>query len=358
MSRNAAPVALLIYFAVLGLFVKWFFGLLTNLSIYIAANTNNKQIADAFVSQLKQTTQFIVPWLGILLAVVVMVALFRERGDEVRSEERRGLAKWVDPEKQPLLDTIVTMPWQHLFFGFVVAWTIFIALFTALFTNIPNGIGDGVWQGIYYWLQQQQVARGGDPGTYYLMLIPLYEQIGVVFGLVGIVYCLRHPSRFRLFLVYWFMGNFFIYSWAGEKMPWLMIFITMPLMLLAAIGLQPIVLTVVKGCRTALLARRTEVSSDSGTLPVAASSSSIHRVRYGWIAMGSAILGTLVALLTLVLTLQNMFQVVYVHPADAPHEMMIYVQTTPDVNTVMAKVAQLDQKLYGGNHQIPDSCHE
>ena len=118
-SRNAAPVALLIYFAVLGLFVKWFFGLLTNLSIYIAANTNNKQIADAFVSQLKQTTQFIVPWLGILLAVVVMVALFRERGDEVRSEERRGLAKWVDPEKQPLLDTIVTMPWQHLF---LVLW--------------------------------------------------------------------------------------------------------------------------------------------------------------------------------------------------------------------------------------------
>jgi uncharacterized protein (TIGR03663 family) len=352
-SRNAAPVALLIYFVVLGLFAKWFFGLLTNLSIYIAANTNNKKIADAFVSQLKQTTQFIVPWLGILLAVVVMVALFRERGDEARSGERRGLAKWVDPEKQPLLDTIVTMPWQHLFFGFVVAWTIFIVLFTALFTNIPNGIGDGIWQGLYYWLQQQQVARGGQPWYYYLMLIPLYEQIGVVFGLVGIVYCLRYPSRFRLFLVYWFVGNFFIYSWAGEKMPWLMIHITMPLMLLAAIGLQPIVLTVVKGCRTAFLARRTEVSSDRGTLPIAASPSSIHRVRYGWIAMGSTILGTLVALCTLVLTLQNMFQVVYVHPADAPHEMMIYVQTTPDVNTVMAKVAQLDQKLYGGSHQIP-----
>ena len=91
-----------------------------------------------------------------------------------------------------------------------------------------GGIGDGIWQGLYYWLQQQQVARGGQPWYYYLMLIPLYEQIGLVFGLVGIVRCLLKPTRFRLFLVYWFVGNVFLYSWAAEKMPWLMIYMTMP----------------------------------------------------------------------------------------------------------------------------------
>ncbi len=342
-SRTTAPIALLFYFIVLGVFAKWLFSWLKNLSIYIADPKNTK-LADAFVNQLKENTQRVVPWLGMALAVVVMVVLFCEKSEEeAQLEERRGLAKWVDPKKQPLLDTVVTMPWQHLFFGFVLAWTIFFILFTALFTNVPKGIGDGIWQGLYYWIQQQQVARGGQPWYYYLMLIPLYEQIGLVFGFVGIVYCLRHPSRFRLFLVYWFAGNVFIYSWAAEKMPWLMIHMTMPLMLLAAIGLQPIVLKLkdaLKRVRTPSGAKAQAKGPDlSG-----------KQVGTRFIA---SVLGAIVAVFTLVLTLQNMFQVVYVHPADAPHEMMIYVQTTPDVNTVMAKVDQLDRKLYGGRHLMP-----
>jgi len=353
-SRIAASIALLFYFIVLGVFAKWLFSWLKNLSIYITDPKSTK-LADAFVNQLKENTQHVVPWLGMALAVVVMVVLFCEKSEEeAQLEERRGLAKWVDPKKQPLLDMVVTMPWQHLFFGFVLAWTIFFILFTALFTNVPKGIGDGIWQGLYYWIQQQQVARGGQPWYYYLMLIPLYEQIGLVFGLVGIVYCFRHPSRFRLFLVYWFVGNVFIYSWAAEKMPWLMIHMTMPLMLLAAIGLQPIVLKlfeVVKGWRTALLARQTKVSSDSSSLPTF--TPRLQPSVGGGIVIGSSIFGAIVAVFTLVLTLQNMFQVVYVHPADAPHEMMIYVQTTPDVNTVMAKVDQLDRKLDGGRHLMP-----
>jgi len=55
------------------------------------------------------------------------------------------------------------------------------------------------------------------------------------------VRCLLRPTRFRLFVMYWFVGNIFIYSWAAEKMPWLMIHMTMPLMILGAIGLEPVV---------------------------------------------------------------------------------------------------------------------
>jgi len=353
--RTAAPVTLMFFLAVLGLFAKELFAWIKDLSVYITANANNTKIADDFVARLKANTELVVPWLGIVLAAIVMVVLFREQNEEeAPSEKRRGLARWIDPKKQPWLDTIVTMPWQHLFFGFVIGWTIFMVLFTALFTNIPGGIGDGIWQGLYYWIQQQQVARGGQPWYYYIMLIPLYEQIGLVFGLVGIVYSLLHPSRFRLFLIYWFVGNIFIYSWAAEKMPWLMIHMTMPLMLLAAIGLQPIVLTlfgVVKGWWIALLARQTKVSSDSSSLSASAPRSRPPIGRR--IVIGSSIFGVIVAVFTLVLTLENMVQVVYLHAADAPHEMMIYVQTTPDVNTIMAKVDQLDQKLYGGKHQLP-----
>jgi hypothetical protein len=154
--------------------------------------------------------------------------------------------------------------------------------------------------------------------------------------------------------VYWFVGNIFIYSWAAEKMPWLMIHMTMPLMLLAAIGLQLIVLTLfgrVKGWYTALVTRPAKQSLDSGSLPT--SGPRPRPSLGGGIVLGSAIFGALLAVFTLVLTLQNMFQVVYVDPADAPHEMMIYVQTTPDINTMMRKVDQLDQRLYGGRHQMP-----
>ncbi len=52
-----------------------------------------------------------------------------------------------------------------------------------------------------------------------------------------------------------------------------------------------------------------------------------------------------------------MVQVVYVHPADGPHEMMIYVQTTPDINTIMAKIDVLDQQWskthHTGRYQLP-----
>src|SRR5258708_38403487 len=121
-------------------------------------------------------------------------------------------------------------------------------------------------------------------------------------------------------------------------MPWLMIHITMPLMLLAAIGLQPIVLKLkdaLKRVRTPSGAKAQAKGPDlSG-----------KQVGTRFIA---SVLGAIVAVFTLVLTLQNMFQVVYVHPAYAPHEMMIYVQTTPDVNNVIAKVDQFDRQLYGG----------
>jgi hypothetical protein len=58
------------------------------------------------------------------------------------------------------------------------------------------------------------------------------------------------------------------------------------------------------------------------------------------------------AVLLLLPTIHNMEEVTYVEPADGPHEMMIYVQTTTDINSLMARVDAVDKKLSGGNHQI------
>jgi uncharacterized protein (TIGR03663 family) len=351
--QSGSPIALLIYFLVLGIFARVFFAWLDNLSHYI---TNHLSVSNQFVANLKTATIPVILALGVLLCVYVFFLLWREsrEQDSSSSAERRGLAAYVDPQKQPLLDTILTMPWKHWFLALVVAWMTFLLLFTVLFTNIWGGITDGIWQGLYYWLQQQQVARGGEPWYYYILLIPLYEQIGVVFGLAGCVRCLLRPTRFRLFLVYWFIGNLFIYSWAAEKMPWLSIHIVMPMILLAAIALEPAVVTLARfvkerwpSSRISPAATQTE-KAPAQAMP---EQKPVQR-KVGPLAGSGAVLTVVLAVLLLLPTLQNMYQLSYIHQADAPHEMMIYVQTTTDVNIVMSKINALDQKLYGGKHEL------
>ncbi|WP_376793830.1 glycosyltransferase family 39 protein, partial [Thermogemmatispora sp.] len=244
LPRTAAPLLLLAYALSGALLARWLLGWLHNLSFYIAAH---QRAADDFVAVLKDDTALMVPWLGVALGLVVLGILLREMfiGETATKAAREGwrlrLARWVEEERQPVLATLVKMPWTHWFFAILLFWAIFLILFTVLFTNVRAGIGDGIWGGLYYWIEQIAVARGGQPWYYYLLLIPLYEQVGVVFGIVGIVRCLLRPTRWRLWLVYWCVGNLVLYSWAAEKMPWLTIHITLPLMLLAGLGLEPAV---------------------------------------------------------------------------------------------------------------------
>jgi uncharacterized protein (TIGR03663 family) len=352
LPNTFAPVALLAYFIIAGVAAKFLFAWIKSVSLYIT-NSNNVSAADNFVQGLKDKTVAFVPVIGILLGAFVLVLLYREMKGKSPTTKGRRLAKHVDPERQPLLDTILTMPWTHWFFALLCAWTIFLVLFTVLFTNVRGGIGDGIWQGLYYWLQQQQVARGNQPWYYYLMLIPLYEQIGVVFGLIGILRSIVQPTRFRLFLVYWFIGNLILYSWAAEKMPWLMIHITMPMLLLAAVGLEPAVVTCIDFVkkifvRSASSKEPESLNEQDGNRPAIPHA----RKRVGAFAISISLVGVIMAALLLLPTLHNMYEVAYVHAADGPHEMMVYVQTTTDVNSVMSRVDELDQKMFGGKHQM------
>jgi uncharacterized protein (TIGR03663 family) len=349
--QNSSPITLLAYFILLGIFAKVFFGWLENLSHYIV---NHLSVSNQFVANLKTDTIPVILLLGVALCGYVFYRLWHEmhEQDDAAATERRGLAAHIDPQRQPLLDAIVTMPWKYWFLSLVVAWLTFLVLFTVVFTNIWGGITDGIWQGLYYWLQQQQVARGGEPWYYYILLIPLYEQIGVVFGLAGCVRCLLRPTRFRLFLVYWFIGNLFIYSWAAEKMPWLSIHIVLPMILLAAVALEPAVVRLacfIKERRSSTAPSPEAVSAEHEAQAVAGLP---VRRKVSGLAGGGAALTVVLAVLLLLPTLQNMYQLSYIHQADAPHEMMIYVQTTTDVNIVMAKIDALDQKLDGGNHTL------
>jgi uncharacterized protein (TIGR03663 family) len=345
LPRTFAPLALLGYFLVAGLLAKIALAQLEQLSTYINTHTN---VADADLANLEGFTVRLVPWLGIILGLYVFSILAREMYGKLPTSGRRGLARFVD-RRQPVLDTVLTMPWTHWFFALILAFAIFLLLFTALFTTVYNGIGDGIWRGLYYWLEQQNVARGGQPWYYYLLLIPLYEQVGLVFGIVGIVRCISRPSAFRLFLVYWFLGNLFLYSWAGEKMPWLVIFMTMPLLVLAALGVEPCVLACYRFVKDRFFSVAQNPSAGAGG-PVSLFPGS--GARSGFAQAVPGLFGVIVAVLLLLPTIHNMYEVSYVHPADGPHEMLVYVQTTTDVNIIMDRINRVDQQHFGGKHQL------
>jgi uncharacterized protein (TIGR03663 family) len=167
---------------------------------------------------------------------------------------------------------------------------IFVVLFTTMFTN-GQGIATGVIGSLGYWISQQEVARGGQPWYYYLLIVPLYEFLPLLLALpvvlaafvqrnkvslalgalsllllaawillalnadaaerAGMIYkavagaamaviliaagwggLSRHPRNNQLFLA--FLPFFILFSWvaytiAGEKMPWLATSITLPM---------------------------------------------------------------------------------------------------------------------------------
>ena len=113
---------------------------------------------------------------------------------------------------------------------FYVIWT---ALYTTMYTNL-SGIFTGFWQGMGYWIAQQDVARGNQPWYYYFVGMSVYEILPLVFGVVGIVYFLRRRDALGLALALWAVLSLAAYTVATEKMPWLVVNITTPFILVAA----------------------------------------------------------------------------------------------------------------------------
>ena len=134
---------------------------------------------------------------------------------------------------------------------------IYIPLYTTFFTN-PFGLFSGLVGSLGYWLVQQGVERGSQPWFYYTLLqIPFYEFLPALGALVGGIYALwriirredlspssSSPSKetvrgisgqtlFVVYLIYWSFSALFIFTFAGEKMPWLTVHIALPIILLS-----------------------------------------------------------------------------------------------------------------------------
>jgi len=261
--------------------------------------------------------------------------------------------------------------------------TINVLLYTTFFTN-PKGIITGTTGAISYWLAQQGVQRGGQPWFYYLLLIPLYEFLPLAASLGALVFLavrrqLGRISLFVSFLIFWCLGALAIYSWAGEKMPWLDLHITQPLLLLGAMaiagllrrasrdmfvrgpGLMALALTgilaavILGGMVAAPPLSGTALGMQAAQLQGMAMWFLVIALLFALVLTGRragarvvlvpASVGVLAVLL--VLSVRTAWGVTYAR-GDIPQDMLVYVQSSPDVPRVVREIDRISYETGQG----------
>lgn len=144
--------------------------------------------------------------------------------------------------------------------GALLGLWFFLALFTTLFTNL-NGIATGTYATngtLLYWLGQHDVQRGEQPWFYFITLGIQYEWLVILLGFAGLVTLavsifrrlvardFRHDPRllFRILIAFWMVFMFAVLSWAGEKMPWLIMHIVLPAALLGGLVIDDLAMAI------------------------------------------------------------------------------------------------------------------
>jgi uncharacterized protein (TIGR03663 family) len=189
----------------------------------------------------------------------------------------------------------------------VWAWAVatFLLVFTLLFSTFltnPSGLREGLVGSIRYWLSQQPVGRGGQPWFYYLILLPAYEWPLLIMAAVGVVSVVVRRNIAGAFLIWMAVGSLAVYSWASERMPWLVLHPLLPIILLAGIGLQ------------SLVESRRRLGSR--------------------VLLGVAAIGAMASIYAAV-------AVAYIRPAD-PRELLVQVQTSDDVPKIRSELMRLE----------------
>ncbi len=251
-----------------------------------------------------------------------------------------------------------------------VFWGIYLLLFTTFFTNLV-GVGTGIWQSLGYWLAQQEVSRGSQPWYYYLLIVPLYEFLPLIFALAGLVYyAYRSKDLFNWFLIYWALATLLLYTRAGEKMPWLSLHVALPFIILGGKFLGDILSqvrwkeTLNRGGAIFFLlvplflllgASVFEIQPSSGAIPRSleiwartgvASAVFFAGVylsrRVGW-QESTHMVVVAVAIILSLFTIRAALTASYQH-GDIPMEMLVYTQTSPDIPRVMRDIDRLAQE--------------
>lgn len=260
-----------------------------------------------------------------------------------------------------------------------------VLLYTTLFTNLeglctavlspPFGPCQGKQGMLQYWYEQQGVARGGQPWFYYLLLLPLYEIVPLVLALVALFLARRPRSTFFWFSVWWAAATVILYSYASEKMPWLVVHLALPIVILAAQAVDPVAHRLqwpwgmvprqwaVAGLTlllvTAFIAWAS-VGSPAGS-PIAVQAAQLRKIALAGVVAGIAVgivlvagrlrlrqTGAAVAAAVLLILsaywIHTSWQVTYKN-GDVPVEMLVYVQSSPDIPFIVQEVERFSNQL-------------
>ncbi|NPV08707.1 MAG: TIGR03663 family protein [Anaerolineae bacterium] len=292
-------------------------------------------------------------------------------------------------DRRQFTEALRLLNWERLRLPLIVFVAVYVVLFTTFFTN-PRGIVTGSVGAIGYWLAQQPVQRGSQPWYYYFFLMPFYDLAPFFVGLPALGYLMAKAARRRLaadlgdgywlsFLAYWAITSLVIYSWAGEKMPWLVVHPVLPLLFIAAQvvgrwlsaqdwqswlrrgGLTLSGLLVLMGAALLVMIRVRPLQGFSlsqlnatgqwlGALAVLAV--------LGWLSFGRARqLGTtgvansakvLGLSLILALTVRFAWMASYIN-YDLVNEFLVYAHGTPDIKLVMSQIEEISRRITGGN---------
>ena len=210
---------------------------------------------------------------------------------------------------------VLGMLWNRRYWLIIsgVFWLAIAVLFTTLFTN-GVGFGSGVWQSLGYWVAQQEVGRGAQPWYYYFMVLSVYELLPLAVAIVtGFFILRRRPAflSFDVFLLYWLLLVLVLLLMAGEKMPWLSIHLTLPIIMIAGRGLGEYLPRAINYLRE--LPRQADA----------------RRVGH------AAVMGVMVVLL--LLTARSAVRSSFDN-GDVPVEMLVYTQTSPALNQAVEEI--------------------
>ena len=247
--------------------------------------------------------------------------------------------------------------WWRCALLFSVIW---VLCFSSFLTNI-SGIGSGIWSSLGYWLVQQEEGRGGQPWYYYLILINLYELLPILISVPATIFYVKRRDKFGLFLVYWSISTLLAYTVASEKMPWLLVNIMLPIIILAARYMAHLIesirinqLNAIKIASYSLLPFMVLTFLLAvifyGDLIVASKGITLFVLVFTGIGMVFSVaviikyepkleffkIGFIaIAMILFVFTIYNSWRLNFIYE-DTPVEMMIYTQTSPDITKLLS----------------------
>ena len=289
--------------------------------------------------------------IGILLAAILVVGLL-------------GLSAYIG----------YLWNWSIWWRSSIIFYLIWLLLYTTLFSHMA-GAGSGVWQGLAYWIVQQGEARGEQPLYYYVVLTSIYEYLPFSIGAIACIYYMKRSCPFSYFLLYWCIGTFILYTIASEKMPWLLVSISLPLIVITGKFLGDIIQEIrirhVIGCGSAIIILSVpiflllvwrlaffEIDMSNGIdlliliLLISSILAIIGLAYYYIISAGPANLLYLsvisVALILLVLSIRTGVTASFKN-GDVPVEMIIYTQTSPNVPHLAEGIENIAKDMKLGN---------